>query len=482
MKIRGLQQQLAANTYLLPSQREVLTRLLFQLAFNDFSHLALIGAEGSGKSTIALVLAELLSDCQEMPVNVALVSLPAAGAELRQQLSQHWFATSSLNAADLLSRIKAQPEAEFVLLLDNADLLQADDWQWLQQLPVRIFSFCQQPTDRMQLNLSIPALTLTDCQQLLQAERLDAISLAERFAHCQGNLHRLLQPEIRSSTKPLASEKAKRGFPWPLALLTAVFASVAAFIWMLPTATEPPLVTLPTTIPAQQTEPPTTPVYLMPASEVVDAEAIKIKSASPAETSAAITEPDATTPESVAVSGDELPNSEQQNHAQQNHEQQKVADSTLAAIEQPAAATVSGTAATKTSAAIDAGAGAKVIPTIRTEVEETAVVTGKDPILNWAASQRLVQLAVLSEPAAVLRFKRDFPTVEHLVYQRRWQGREQWVIVAGPFDNNSLALQYIERLPARLKTSGPFSKTVRSVQQEILAWQRSVPVVTEQEN
>lgn len=479
MKIRGLQQQLAANTYLLPSQREVLTRLLFQLAFNDFSHLALIGAAGSGKSTIALVLAELLSDCQEMPVNVALVSLPAAGAELRQQLAQHWFATSSLNAADLLSRIKAQPDAEFVLLLDNADLLQADDWQWLQQLPVRIFSFCQQPADRVQLNLSIPALTLTDCQQLLQAERLDAISLAERFARSQGNLHRLLQPEIRLSTKPRASEKAKRGFPWPLALLTMVFATVAAFIWMLPTATEPLLVTLPTTIPEQQTELPATPVGLMPEPEVVDAEAIAVTSALPAETAAAITEPDATTPDSVAPSKDELLSGEQQSSEQQSSEQQEASGSALTIIEQPAA-TANGTAATKTSAATDVGT--KAMSTIRTEVVESIVVTGKHPILNLAASQRLVQLAVLSEPAAVLRFASDFPTVEHVVYQRRWQGREQWVIVAGPFDNNNLALQYIERLPARLKVSGPFSKTVRTVQQEILAWQRSVPAVTEQEN
>lgn len=476
MKIRGLQQQLAANTYLLPSQREVLTRLLFQLAFNDFSYLALIGAEGSGKSTIALVLGELLSDCQEMPVNVALVSLPAVGAELRQQLAQHWFATSSLNTADLLSRIKAQPEVEFVLLLDNADLLQADDWLWLQQLPVRIFSFRQQPDERMQLNLSIPALTLADCQQVLQAERLDAISLAERFARSQGNLHRLLQPESRRSSQSLVSNKTKRGFPWPLALLTLVLATVAAFIWMLPTATEPPLVTLPTTIPEQQTELPATPVSLMPASEVVAADAISITSALPAETAAVITEPEATTPASITVSEDELPNS-----AQQNNEQQKGAGSALAAIEQPSS-TASSTDAVKTSAATDVVTGAKPAPTIPTEVAESAVVTVKHPILNLPASQRLVQLAALSEPAAVLRFASDFPTVDHLVYQRRWQGREQWVIVAGPFDNNSLALQYIQRLPARLKTSGPFSKTVRSVQQEILAWQRSVPVVTEQEN
>jgi septal ring-binding cell division protein DamX len=475
MKIRGLQQQLAANTYLLPSQRELLTRLLFQLAFNDFSHLAVIGAEGSGKSTIALVLAELLSECQEMPVNVALVRLPAAGAELIQQLAQQWFATPALTAADFTVRIKVQPEAEFVLLLDNADLLQADDWQWLQQLPIRIFSFRQQPDERMQLNLSIPVFTLADSQQVLQAEQLDAISLAERFARSQGNLHRLLQPDSRRGSRSQLSTKTKRGFPWPLALVTLVLSTVAASIWMLPTATEPPLVTVPTTITEQATGRPVEPIGLLPASEVTDSEAITVERALPAEAAAVVTAPDVTAPDSAVVSGGELPNSEQQ-----NDQQQKVVDSALVAAEQPET-TVRGIEAAKTSGVIDAGASAKAAPTVRAEVTESAVTTVKHPILNWSASKRLVQLAVLSEPAAVERFQRDFPTVEHQVYQRRWQGREQWVIVAGPFDNNNLALQHIERLPARLKTSGPFSKTVRSVQQEILAWQRSVPAVTEQE-
>lgn len=471
MKIRGLQQQLAANTYLLPSQREVLTRLLFQLAFNDFSHLALIGAAGSGKSTIALVLAELLSDCQEMPVNVALVSLPAVGAELRQQLAQHWFATSSLNAADLLSRIKAQPDAEFVLLLDNADFLQAADWQWLQQLPVRIFSFRQQPDERMQLNLSIPALTLADSQQLLQDERLDAISLAERFAHSQGNLYQLLQPKSRRRAQLPANDKAKRGFPWPLALLTAVLALVAAFIWMLPTATEPPVGTLPTKLVEQQPTSQVTPSIVTSGSEQINSETDTDQRALPAVELADVTNPDATVPDIAEITQDTEPGSEEQVEA----------TDILVAADQ-LLVTPSDTAVVSPSTNLESAANATLATVTPADSAESDVANTKHAILNWAANQRLVQLAVLSEQAAVLRFASDFPTVEHLVYQRRWQGREQWVIVAGPFDNNGSAQGFIEQLPARLQASGPFPKMVRSVQQEILAWQRSAPAVTEQGN
>lgn len=73
MKVRGLQQQLAASHYLLPSQRDLLSRLLFQLAFNDFNQLAVFGGCGSGKSTLCLALAELFSGCEEMQLNAAMV-------------------------------------------------------------------------------------------------------------------------------------------------------------------------------------------------------------------------------------------------------------------------------------------------------------------------------------------------------------------------------------------------------------------------
>ena len=50
MDITELQARLAHMTQLLPSQREWLERLLFQLAFNQHNTVGVIGAAGSGKS------------------------------------------------------------------------------------------------------------------------------------------------------------------------------------------------------------------------------------------------------------------------------------------------------------------------------------------------------------------------------------------------------------------------------------------------
>ena len=69
METSILQQKVAQQRHLLPSQQELLNRLLFQLAFNNFQNIGLVGAEGSGKSTLALAIAELFSE----QANVALL-------------------------------------------------------------------------------------------------------------------------------------------------------------------------------------------------------------------------------------------------------------------------------------------------------------------------------------------------------------------------------------------------------------------------
>ena len=88
MDITELQSRLTELEHLLPSQREWVERLLFQLAFNDVNYIEAVGAEGSGKSTLALALAELFSE----QYNVALVSSATAMPELANQLMQQWFA------------------------------------------------------------------------------------------------------------------------------------------------------------------------------------------------------------------------------------------------------------------------------------------------------------------------------------------------------------------------------------------------------
>jgi len=86
-----------------------------------------------------------------------------------------------------------------------------------------------------------------------------------------------------------------------------------------------------------------------------------------------------------------------------------------------------------------------------------------------AATERLVQLAVLSDEAALKRFQQQYPGLQYQLYQRQQQGRQQWVLVAGPFKNNAAASAYIAQLPAKLRDAGPFIRTARSVQQDLAA-------------
>ena len=57
-----LHQKLATLQGLLPSQRQWLERLVFQLEFNPYQLIYLVGGPGSGKSTLTLAIADLLSD------------------------------------------------------------------------------------------------------------------------------------------------------------------------------------------------------------------------------------------------------------------------------------------------------------------------------------------------------------------------------------------------------------------------------------
>lgn len=485
MKIRGLQQQLAANSYLLPSQRELLTRLLFQLAFNDFSRLAIVGSTGSGKSTLAIVLAELFSNCQEMAVNVALVNLPLASTALRQTIAQQWFAEPDLSLQALQQRIAVADVAEFILLLDNADTLAANDWDWLQSLDVRILSFRQQPDNRMQLNLSLPAVTLDDCQQLLQSEQLDALALAERFARAEGNLHHMLHANAKKIATVAAKANPEVTFPWPLALLTVMLSLLVIMLWLTPATTEQPLQlnqdTVPALIPVAMPEQITANAEDNTLDRIEESTAERTAVSETQEiadvTLAPMTEPELSSDREPAVS------------ATQNLAEGRDLASTLSAKSLPAVSIDSRAKAVvaeqKTVNMTEPGTTVSLTTSAVSATDTSAGIAvnkAEQPILNWDPAQRLVQLAVLSESAAVQRFQADFPKVDHQVYQRRWQGKEQWVVIAGPFSSNSQALQFVGSLPEKLKRSGPFPKTVRAVQQEILAWQRTNPETDEQEN
>lgn len=460
MKIRSLQQQLDQNSYLLPSQRDLLSRLLFQLAFNDFDRLAIVGAAGSGKSTLALVLAELFSESQEMPVNVALVQSPLSLQQLSKQLSQQWFATEQLDTESLLARCRTDNATEYVLLLDDADTLDLSCWALLEQLPVRLFCFVPQPDPRFQLNLTIPALSLVDSQQLLQQQQLDPLALAERFALSQGNLHLLLQMPLIATktsatrdgasntsvarTKKVAAQSGS--FPWLAAVALIAVVAIAAVSWLghTPSTTLPPL---PTSTAAD-----TAVTANIPRAEVMPD--LPEQSLSTAE----MIEPETPAFASVTVSETTDHVTLVAEHNSDAISEQAAEEETAVATEMPVAAPV----ATKPTPEVQP-------QTVRATATVKPAGSAATALAALAATERLVQLAVLSDDAALKRFQQQYPGLQYQLYQRQQQGRQQWVLVAGPFKNNAAAAAYIAQLPAKLRDAGPFIRTARSVQQDLAA-------------
>ncbi|GHG62158.1 hypothetical protein GCM10010919_07230 [Alishewanella longhuensis] len=479
MKVRGLQQQLAVSNYLLPSQRDLLSRLLFQLAFNDFTKLAIFGAKGSGKSTLALALAELFSECQEMTVNVALLQAPMSTEQLIAQLAKQWFAAPQLSATELAASLAAgAANTEWVLIVDDPEQLTQQQTDWLSNLAVRLFIFAGTAQEEMQLNLAIPQLTLADCEQLLQAEALDTLSLAERFAHSQGNLHKLLTKE-RAVSKPRQTHTPDKKPLLAAAIGGLLVVLVTIALWLNHDAA--PTLKQQGTASAGHDSAQLNAIALpnfVDSSEDESAPSIK------PEINAADILPDSITllaKETPAVAADATT--------------QAVSDAIPASTE---TASAHSSKPAELLSAAESEANAEVVLTTtpesnaqvalqqepKTDTQLVLPLAAYDHSLLLDASPKalVVQLAVLSGENALKRFRQSHPQLQVLVYQRSWQGKEQWIIVSGPFSSNATAKQHIQQLPGSLSSSGPFIKTVGAVQQEILAWQRLKLAKTNQGN
>jgi len=464
MKVRGLQQQLAVSTYLLPSQRDVLSRLLFQLAFNDFTRLAIIGGAGSGKTTLALALAELFSECQDIAVNVAMLQAPLSDELLTAQLARQWFAEPGLTKDQLSNRLAIESvSTELVLIADDLEQLTATQYDWLLTLSVRLFMFGNSTDANMQLNLTLPVITLADCEQLLQAEALDPLTLAERFANSQQNLHKLLRDVVAKPVQPKAQNVSRKP------LFAAV---VGAFLVLL---------VLLTSILNGDSEPLAEPKMIaakgnldavpLPPVETSDNQPL------PIEVDSDITAPELLTEVPAPVVVDSEDDVENDLAAVGISAKPLVADKKP----QPQSAEESAVVI----APVTLPAAVVPSPSSPANADATSVneaVYDHVALLQAPAKQLLVQIAVLSSENALRRFTRSYPQLPVLVYQRRWQGREQWVIVSGPFAGNSAAKQHLQQLPTALSASGPFIKTVGAVQQEIYAWQRLKLAETSQGN
>ncbi|SNY57748.1 Cell division protein DamX, binds to the septal ring, contains C-terminal SPOR domain [Arsukibacterium tuosuense] len=485
-----LQQKLAELRHLLPSQHELLNRLLFQLAFNDFQNIGLVGGEGSGKSTLALALAELFSE----HANVALLSEPVTEAEMEGQLKQHWFGQRQPEPA--LAALMAEPPADslpLLLIVDNFNLLSSSARQRLLQLNCLGFFMLAEPSADMALNLSINIPTLQDAGQVLKDKALDPLAVAERFAASAGNMHLLHSALVKSE------DRKTHAASWLLPAAIMLLVLVAAISWWLPTSTEQtrsdttaktnavqhddqsesssepadspePLDSSERVNTPEQTNSPESEDVsaLFDSPEVITGLELTLSAAQDGSSAQDSSAEPVTNPESVDSS--ELPESMQQQARSAVPDLTETAESQQGSTEAIAESSrnaeqqvVSKPADTSSSTSITAAA----IPAAGSLYQEPQ-------LLALPAESRVLQLAVLSSETALQRFARSYPDTDIMVYQRSWQGQLQWIILnQDHYPDISSARQAMASLPESLRAAGPFIKPVGQVQQEIKALARN---------
>ncbi|WP_372625336.1 SPOR domain-containing protein [Arsukibacterium sp.] len=473
-----LQQKLAELDHLLPSQHELLNRLLFQLAFNDFQNIGLVGAKGSGKSTISLALAELFSD----QANVALLTGPLASTEIDALLQQHWFGNHSTTLS--LSDLMAEPVTgvlPLLLIVDNFDQLSEQTQQKLLQLDCLGFFLISEPSIRMALNLGINIPTLQDASQVLKDQPLDPLAIAERFATSAGNMHLLhsavIKPEER---KPLSVVL------WLLPAVIVLLLLTGIISWLQPASQE-----------QATAETNSKPEIQQDGSAVISPEQInspeQIKSpelTSSAEQTENIIEDSTNNPELTNSNIVTAATSPELNKRSDVFESPLLTSGQENAHTQPELIAIPAQSAKSempTTEPVDTEAQAAVISEPITgspatnPVEHNGVAAAltsdfryQEPqLLELPAESRVLQLAVLSSEVALARFMRTYPDIAIAVYQRSWQGQLQWILLAeGHYSDVSSARQARALLAEPLRTAGPFIKPVGQVQQEIKALAR----------
>ncbi|MBU2114852.1 MAG: SPOR domain-containing protein [Gammaproteobacteria bacterium] len=445
MDITELQARLAHMTQLLPSQREWLERLLFQLAFNQHNTVGVIGAAGSGKSALALATAELFSE----QYNVAFVDDNVAESDVASQLMQQWFSLVADVQSPLVEQVTTALSSQpLLLVVDDFDRFSAALQQQLQQLPCLLLSFVSDDTSANDLTLVLNRLTSADAAQLLQSHQLDEQAIARRLADANGNMHHLLQPaqtEITSQL-PLTSTDGK---PYTKPVIAAgVLGMLAVLLWWLmsePAKTNKPIAAAaavkPITPAALQPELQPAVTAQPPAEQVTPIATESDLGSSGLDETAEQLMPEqiveADQPEQLEVDATEVVDPLQHNQPKVSAEQSGEAD--VGSDSDPLAI-----AAGEQQYQLDE------ISLLKTEREAFAV-----------------QLAVLSSEAAYQRFKATYPALPVKAYQRNWQGQTQLVLLLVSFADKDTARAQIKQLPAALRATGPFIKSMQAVQTEI---------------
>ena len=448
MDITELQARLAQMTQLLPSQREWLERLLFQLAFNQHNTVGVIGAVGSGKSVLALATAELFSE----QYNVAFLDNKVAESDVSSQLMQQWFSLAADLQLPLVEQVTAALSSQSLLLVvDDFDRFSAVLQQQLRQLPCLLLSFASDDLSNNDLTLVLNRLTSADAVQLLQSKQLDEQDIVKRLADVNGNMHDLLQPaqsEIPSQVPPTLAD-AK---PYTkLAIASVVLVMLALLLWWMmsdPVKTNKPV------MPAAAVKP-ITPAIVQPAVTVQPEVAVQpvaeqvtpIQADSDTGTAGLDATPAQLAPEQIVVA---------------DKTEQLAADVTNAVdILQNNKPEVNAEQAAETELRSDKA----LIVELASEQQQYQL--DEMSLLGAEREAFAVQLAVLSSEAAYQRFKSTYPALPVKAYQRNWQGQTQIVLLLVSFVEKDAARAQIKQLPAALRATGPFIKSLQAVQTEI---------------
>lgn len=464
MNVTELQRQLADSEHLLPSQREFFSRLFFQLAFNNFSKFAIVGDTGSGKSTLALALAEFLSNNDSRHARVAFLSLSASSESIVTTLSKQWFSEPLLSENTLISQLtEAASATDFTLIIDNTENLTATDYQWLLALPVRVFFFSQYShhaelntgTAAVELTLTLPNITLADSEYLLRHEQLDALSVAKRYADSDSNLHKLLKKNIATTDDSVSAPARNWLRPAAIVFAMLLITAVSGYWFNRTTTTEPvaEAVRLPVTKPSVVTEnvdalSGLTPLAVTTSAELAEEEPLLLI---PGEALADV--------ESHPQATDLLLMPE---HAEPSTDKPVLTEPELPATE---ISTEQTEQSTEPSTAVSLADKVQSVSANTSTAPQIDADTAK--LLELPAKQLLVQLTALSSKVAVQRFSRNHPTLTIHSYPRHNKDKVLWVVIAGPFEQQNAAKDYIAQLPADLRKAGPFIRVVGTVQQEI---------------
>ena len=224
-------EKIAAMKGLLPTQRQWLERFAFQIEFNRPQLIEVIGGAGSGKSTLCLSIADLLST----QYNIALLTVEShlTIPAIRQHLLEHWYGFAGDGRTSLTQAVAERRSSQpLALVLDHAEQLPPELWPELRNLPCLIIAAVEQGDAGADVQLQIPPLSLDDAEQLLEGSGFSTLSVAERLEQAQNNIHVLLNPQQRQTSVAPAFKTYSLLTPVLVFMLgLAVIASVVGFWW-----------------------------------------------------------------------------------------------------------------------------------------------------------------------------------------------------------------------------------------------------------